>query len=62
MNCNCTATNVILGLLVLVFTFWQTVASKWIVVIAAVLLILHAFCCGKCMSCETEKPAKSKKR
>jgi len=46
----------VLAMLILVFVIWPTqifsaTVSKWIVIIAAVLLILHLFCpCRK--SCE----------
>jgi hypothetical protein len=62
MECNCKVTNAILAVIILVFLFWQTVASKWIIAVAALLLLMHAFCCRNCEACEMEKkPAKRKK-
>lgn len=43
MRCNCSLTNVVLAALVLVFTFYDGFAySKWIVYIAAALIIVHS--------------------
>ncbi|OIO41010.1 hypothetical protein AUJ62_03830 [Candidatus Pacearchaeota archaeon CG1_02_32_21] len=41
MKCNCSIGNILLGIIILVFALWQTAYSKWIVVIASVLLIIH---------------------
>ncbi len=42
MKCNCSVSNIILGIVILVFALWASFAySKWIVVIASVLLIIH---------------------
>jgi len=38
----------ILAIVILVFAFWQTAYSQWIVVIAAVVLLIHSFTCKKC--------------
>ena len=43
MMCSWKTNDVILGAVILVFTLWQTSFSKWIVVIAAAILIIHAF-------------------
>ena len=40
--CSWKWTDVILGIVILIFAFWQTMYSQWIVIIAAVVLILHA--------------------
>jgi hypothetical protein len=51
MGCNCKMTVSILAILVIVFAFWETTYSKWVIVIAAALLLIHAMKCGKCSSC-----------
>ena len=62
MGCNCKVTEGILAVLILVFTFWATVASKWIIVIAAIVLLLHSLMCKNCGACEMDKkPAKRKR-
>jgi len=64
-NCNCKWTEIILGVLILVFAWWATAYSQWIVTIAAVLLLLHALSCKNCGRCSEHqmKPvAKKKKR
>jgi len=41
----------ILAIIILVFTFWKGLGdqvSMWIVVIAAVVLLIHSFTCKKC--------------
>ncbi len=52
MECNCKVTEVILGIIVLVFAIWPTWlglnVTQWIIGIAAVLLILHAIKCNSC--------------
>lgn len=42
MGCNCRHVEIILGIIIIVFAWWQTGASQWIITIAAALLILHA--------------------
>ena len=42
MNCNCSLTNAILAILVVVFTYWKSMYSEWVVYIAAVLLLIHS--------------------
>ncbi len=38
----------ILAIIILVFALWETTYSQWIVVIAAVVLLIHSFMCKKC--------------
>ncbi len=49
--CNCKWTEIILGIVILVFAFWQTDASQWIVAIAAALVVIHALACRNLASC-----------
>ena len=50
--CNCKLTEIVLGVIILLFAVWDWGIdprfSKWIVGIAAVLLILHASMCKSC--------------
>lgn len=63
MNCNCKWTETILAIVILLFTFWSVAWSQWIVSIAAILLLLHAWMCKSCMMCREHEamPAKKKK-
>lgn len=38
----------ILAIVLIVFALWETAASKWIILIAAVILLIHSFTCKKC--------------
>ncbi len=68
MNCNCTWVESILAILVILFAFWETTYSQWIIVIAGVLLLLHALLCKNCKMCREcmdmkgSKPVKSSRR
>lgn len=46
MKCNCMVTDLIIGIVILIFAIWPALLgatiSNWIVIIAAILLILHA--------------------
>ena len=46
MKCNCMVTELIIGILILIFAIWPALLgpaiSNWIVIIAAIILILHA--------------------
>ena len=53
------------GVVILVFTWWNVSASKWIVTIAAGLLILHGIACRLCYGpgmMKEEMPATRRKR
>ena len=45
MGCNCKITELILAIIIIVFVWWQTTWSGWIITIAAALLIIHAVSC-----------------
>ena len=45
---SCNWVQLVLAALILIFAFWQTVASKWIIVVAAVLILVHSFACPCC--------------
>ena len=65
MDCKCNWVESVLAIVIIVFAFTSSGASKWIVVIAAVLLLIHALVCKSCKTCaECLKgaPAVKKKR
>ncbi len=42
-GCNCSLTNLILAIAVIVFTYWSSWAySAWVVYLAAALLVIHS--------------------
>lgn len=55
MNCNCKWFETVLAVVIFVFAVWPElvgmVASKWIIAIAAVLLLIHAWSCRNCGMC-----------
>lgn len=51
----------ILGLIILIFALWQTAYSQWIIVIAAIIMIIHSFMCKKCFG-HHEMPMKMAKK
>jgi len=60
MNCNCKYPEIILGIVILGFVLWESTVSwlpsKWIIVGASALLILHALFCKHCStSCGSEE-------
>ena len=67
--CNCKGTELVAGIVILVLALWPTiftaVVSKWIIVVAAVVLIIHALGCKDIACCGTdagmEKPKAKKK-
>ena len=63
LNCNCKITEIILGIIILIFVLWETTWSGWIITITAILLILHAITCKNCNVKMAVAPAtKSKKK
>jgi hypothetical protein len=63
MGCNCKWTEIVLAIVILVFTFWEVAAvSQWVVAVAAILLLLHALMCKNCAMCSTGALSKSSKK
>ena len=67
MECNCKMTDSILGIVILVFAIWPTqifsaMVSKWIIIVAAILLLIHAYKCNTCAVPMDKKAGKKKKR
>ena len=53
--------ELILGIIILVFALLDSwMYSKWIVIIAAIVLIVHSFVCKKCFSSMPMKPMKKR--
>jgi len=53
MNCNCNLCQIVLAVVILVFAAWPSQifsigTSQWIVIVAAILLIVHSLSCNKC--------------
>ena len=51
MNCKCNWVEAILAIVIILFAFVAGSSSKWIIVIAAIILFLHAVICKKCNTC-----------
>jgi len=51
-----------LGAVILVFTWWSISASKWIVTIAAALLVLHGLACARCYGMSKEEMPKTRRK
>lgn len=69
MDCKCKHCNTILAIVILIFSFWMVnwtswLTSKWIIVAAAVLILLHGIKCGHCAdgSCNVKVPSKKKSK
>lgn len=62
MGCNCQWTETVIALVILLFTFWSVQWSQWIVGLAAVVLLLHAWMCKSCMMCREHASSSSKKK
>ncbi len=45
---NCKWIEILLAAIIIVFSFWEQSYSMWIIVIAAILLLAHAFMCNSC--------------
>ena len=54
MMCNCSLTEKIVGILVIIFAWWQTGYNDWILTVLGAILIIHAF---SCKSCKMPMPA-----
>lgn len=61
MNCKCNWVQAILAVVIIAFSFVRFASAKWVVVIAAVLLLLHALSCSKCGMCENMNAGAKKK-
>jgi hypothetical protein len=56
MGCNCKWTEIVLGLIIIVFAWPELINvawAAWVVIISGALLIVHALKCGNCGACKT---------
>ncbi|PIN93335.1 hypothetical protein COU54_03480 [Candidatus Pacearchaeota archaeon CG10_big_fil_rev_8_21_14_0_10_31_24] len=60
--CNCKVFEVIAAIVLLIFAFWETSASNWVIAVVAVLLLIHALSCKGICAVEPAKSAVAKKR
>jgi cytosine/uracil/thiamine/allantoin permease len=62
----CKYLDTILAAIILIFAIWPTfipwINGKWIVAIAAIVILLHDLICKKCKSCELVEKEKPKQR
>lgn len=54
--------ELIIALVVIVFSLWQTMYSKWILVIAGIVLLVHSFSCKTCFMGNNAGMSKSKNK
>ena len=52
----------VLALLVILFSFWQTAYSKWVIVVIAVIWFFHAVGCNDCCKVSEKPKAKPRKK
>ena len=63
--CNCKLTEIVVAALILIFAFYETTYSKWVIVIAAAVLLIHGLGCRGIACCGVgakSKPKTKKKR
>ena len=62
--CNCKLTEIVVAAVILVFALYEATYSKWIIIIAAVVLFVHGLMCKDIACCndDTAKPKAKKKR
>ncbi|MAG07531.1 hypothetical protein CMI46_01830 [Candidatus Pacearchaeota archaeon] len=48
---NCKWTEIVLSVVILIFAWYATAYSQWVVTIAAALLLVHALMCKSCNTC-----------
>ncbi|MEK6846624.1 MAG: hypothetical protein AABY16_00485 [Nanoarchaeota archaeon] len=61
MECKCNWTEAILAIVIIVFAFVRSASAKWVVIVAAVLLLIHSLTCKKCKMSYEGTSAKKKK-
>lgn len=52
---NCKWTEIVLTVLILLFAFIEKTYSKWIIIIAAIILLIHAVMCKCHTGCTTSE-------
>ncbi len=55
MECNCKSLEIVLAVVVFIAAVWPgligDMASRWVVAVAAVILVVHALLCRMCVCC-----------
>ncbi len=54
--------ELLIAIVVIIFALWETTYSKWILVIAGIVLLIHSFTCKKCFGGHSMAMASAKKR
>ena len=65
MHKNCRWVEVVLLLLIIIWTLWNNllgISTFWVVIVLAVILLIHEFGCKACHVKVKPKPKKRKKR
>jgi len=63
MECNCKWTQTVLALAILVFSLFVSVSwGKWVIVVAAALLLVHSWSCKNCCKTGTKSMPKGRKK
>lgn len=52
MDCKCNWVEAVLAVVIIIFAYRSSGGPLWIVVVAGVLLLLHALLCKMCGRCE----------
>lgn len=51
MGYNCKWTEIVIGLLVILFAWWTPTYTAWILTVLGLLMLWHAFKCSSCHNC-----------
>ncbi len=66
MSCNCKSCEAIIAVIIGVLAIWPNllgaVNSRWVIIIAAIVLLVHSFACKHCMMCKQHSGSAMKKK
>ncbi|MSS74558.1 hypothetical protein EXS72_02885 [Candidatus Pacearchaeota archaeon] len=66
MSCKCSWVEAILAIVIILSAYLGRTSSKWVIIVSALILLLHALMCKKCGMCEmpqvSAKSTKKKRR
>ncbi len=54
--------ELVIAAIIIVFALWETTYSKWIIIIAAIVLAIHSFTCKSCFMKHGEKMEMSSRK
>jgi len=60
MNCKCNWVQAVLAVIIILFAYMGSASSQWIIIVAGIILLLHALLCKKCGMCDEPKMMISK--